>query len=71
MKLAQLQKQFILGEVDTGVKTIRLGEIGTSTKTIRVIGKVAIERKTIWIVGKVGSVVIKNLFIVESLSYRT
>ena len=35
------------------------------------VGEVGIERKTIRLVGEVGSVVINNLFIVESLSRRT
>ena len=71
VRLALLQKQSILGEVNTDIKTIRLVEVGTGRKTIRVVGKVTTERKTIQIIGEVGSVVINNLFIVESLSRHT
>ena len=71
VRLTKLQKQFVLGEVSTSVKTIRLGEVGTDRKTIRVVGEVAIKRKTIRIVGNVGSIVINNPFIVNSLSRCT
>ena len=60
---------YLRGEVGTSTKNnLSWDEVGTITKIIRIVGEVGTERKIIRFVGEVCSIVIKNPFIVESLS---